>query len=263
MPPPYNVKGILRKNKKTNMESVDLRCLAATVYLLALFVPAYSYGVTFCDTTPSSAVMEGLESLADRETMNLSVLRQSLRDVSDFVNRIGAPANTKQEHESQAEFHAKVSAASGRLGTKPHPRYEVHETRAGFLLSATMPGLRKEDLSIEIVGNSEGHVLDISGGTNHNGTASDTRRKTLTEIFNGELNHTTHHLSPVPGEPTHTALRALFIANDYPKFERRIPIPLRYDISSLEAKYEDGLLVVTMAPLDKKPPNQRLKVVID
>jgi HSP20 family molecular chaperone IbpA len=245
---------------------MHLHRLAAAVYLLAAFVPAYSYGVTFCDSTPSSSsVLKSLESLTDCEPLdNLSLLRQSLRDVSDFAHRIGVQANKKPEHESQA-IHAKVSTASGRLGTKPHPRYEVHETRAGFLLSATMPGLRKEDLSIEIVGNSEGHVLDISGGTNHNGTASDTRRKTLAEIFNGELNHTTHHLSQVPGEPTHThtALRSLFLANDYPKFERRIPIPLHYDISSLEARYEDGLLVVTMAPLAKKPLNQRLKVVVD
>jgi HSP20 family molecular chaperone IbpA len=131
------------------------------------------------------------------------------------------------------------------------------------MLTATMPGLRKEDLSVEIVGNSEGHVLDITGGTHRNGTASETRRQTLTEIFSGAQNHSTHDLSPDHGEPTHIALRTLLMALDYPKFERRIPIPQHFDISSLEAKYEDGLLVVTMAPLAKKAPNQRLKIAID
>ena len=108
------------------------------------------------------------------------------------------------------------------------------------MLLGTLPGLRKEDLSIEVVKSSEGHVLEISG---QSPTSAGSRGP-----------------SPSRADPetrVNPSLRA-----SYSKFEQRIRIPRNIDPSTLQAKYQDGLLVVSMLPLTKTEQSQRQKIAI-
>ena len=104
----------------------------------------------------------------------------------------------------------------------------------------SMPGLRKEDISIEIIENPDGRVLEISGGSNV----------------------TSKDPSPARDGSTPESRPTPKLRTAYAKFDHRVRIPKNIDASSLQAKYEDGLLSITMSPMAKTDLNQRQKIAI-
>jgi HSP20 family protein len=103
------------------------------------------------------------------------------------------------------------------------PRFDLQETSEGVVLTAFTPGLRKEELSIEVVDNENTPYLVIAGESNHTLSKSDADEG-----------------STIAG--TKIPYRA-----SYARFERRIRIPHNVDRSSVKADYQDGMLTVTMS----------------
>ena len=207
---------------------------------LLLLIPSINaLGVSFHGTLPSS-VIHNLESLADLGPVeNMNILRQSMRDIADFAENLMGPAVEAAERRNGISEVKKASGATSHE-LKLRPRFDVQDTKDGFMLFGTLPGLRKEELSLEIVENAEGRVLEITGGSQ---------------------NTTSRSPSPARGD-TSTPETSLKLRAGYAKFERRIRLPQHVDPSTLQAKYEDGLLVVTMRTLAKKDSSQRQKIVI-
>ena len=184
-----------------------------------------------------SAVLHNLAGMDAAE--NLDVLRESLRDVSNFAEQLMSPAF---ESDRRRNGISEVKKASGSTfhELKLRPRFEVQDTKEGFMLIGTLPGLRKEEISLEVVENQEGRFLEIAGGSQQ-----------------------VPSRSPSPARGEAATRQAPKLRAGYAKFERRVQLPQHIDPSTLQAKYEDGLLVVTIYPLAKKDSSQRQKIAIN
>eukprot|EP00961_Rhodomonas_salina_P154471 2080732-Rhodomonas_salina.1 len=117
------------------------------------------------------------------------------------------------------------------------PRFDLQETSEGVVLTAFTPGLRKEELNVEVVETDNAPVLIIAGESNSTVTKSDDQ-----------------------SEGTVAGTVIPFQAK-YAKFERRIRIPQNVDRESVKADYQDGMLTVTMSR-KALPAPQKQKVLI-
>ena len=195
---------------------------------------AQAAGVSFGGLLPT-AVLHNVESRVGLEPVETMDVRESLRDASNFAELLILPAfESDQRRDELCEInrHSGYSFHELRL----RPRFEIQDTNEGFVILGALPGLRREDLSLEILEHQEGHIVAILGGS--------------------PLNHF-HSSSPSREEvPKHMPR----IRAGYAKFERRFRLPQHTDASTLRAKYENGLLVVTLA---KKESVIRHKVTFD
>ena len=159
-----------------------------------------------------------------------------MQDESEFADRLARLRVTtfESKEKSNGSNPPALSDLQCSLGLKP--RFEVRESHDSFLLLGTMPGLRKEELSIELVHGSDGCILEISGAS---------------------LPFTAANQSAHGAEPPTPSIRG-----EYAKFERRARLPQDADLSTLVAKYQDGLLTVTVRPRSHTDPPRRQKVEI-
>ena len=100
----------------------------------------------------------------------------------------------------------------------------------GFVLTAETPGLRKDELKVELVDASDHCVLEVSGQTAVKPAATDAAKDTDADANVGPTD---------AGKPQE--LRATYRA-----FKERVRLPQGVDREAMRAKYEDGLLVVTI-----------------
>ena len=174
-------------------------------------------------------------------------LSNSMRHLTKFADRI---TQTLAEPSSESSDRKNVDASSSKHGRlalhgdnfelQLRPRIDWQETRDGFMLTAATPGLSKEDLAIDVVEADGAHHLEISGQTSSSsgGPASNS-----TEVSSAE------------------ASKPLALRTSYRSFSHRVRLPAGVDRESLKAKYENGLLVVTMHKTSKEAP-QRQRIAI-
>lgn len=103
-------------------------------------------------------------------------------------------------------------------GALQRPSVDVSETEKGFLISADMPGVKKEDLKIEV----KDGILNISGE----------RKKEDSRVENG------------------VSLQERF----YGKYQRSFSLPETVDADSIEASFEHGVLEVMIPKSAKTKP---------
>ena len=184
---------------------------------------------------PSAPLHRGEDSAFDPYD-NFNLLTKSMRQLTKFADRIASTMNDPaQESVDRKLNHSSIETKVGRLSyhgnnveLKLRPRIDWQETREGFVLTAATPGLRKEELAIEIIEASGVYFLEISGQSA--GSSGDSA-KPLT-------------------------LRA-----SYQNFHHKVRLPAGVDRDSLKAVYENGLLVVTIQH-SEKPTSQRHKITI-
>jgi HSP20 family molecular chaperone IbpA len=196
--------------------------LAVAAYLL---VAVDSFWAPISEVKSPRSILHGLEPYADSETLdNLKILRLSTRNALSADDCL-----EKMDYYCGRPSHFTL---------KPRPLFAVQQTKAGFMLYAATPGLCKDDLSIEIVEGTEGHIIDITGGSKHNITSADARStKQFDLVMSGQEN---------------LQLRPPRWAHEYAEFERYTRIPSRFNVTSLQAKFQDGLLILTIDPLTSK-----------
>jgi HSP20 family protein len=100
------------------------------------------------------------------------------------------------------------------------PRVDVHETDTEILIDAELPGIKKDDIKVEVKDN----VLTISGERN-------LEKKSETET-------------------TKT------IERHYGKFERSFGLPETVTTEKVNAKFKDGILTLTLPKAEKAIPKQ-------
>mmetsp|Transcript_3729 Transcript_3729/g.7742 ORF Transcript_3729/g.7742 Transcript_3729/m.7742 type:complete len:223 (+) Transcript_3729:3-671(+) len=113
------------------------------------------------------------------------------------------------------------------------PRFDLRETPEGVLLTAFTPGLRKDQLQVEVVEHNNVPTLVIAGESN-------------STLAGGEGE----------GEST-LAGTVLPYKASYKRFERRIRIPHNVDRSTIKADYNDGMLTVTMSRAAVPTPQKK------
>lgn len=97
------------------------------------------------------------------------------------------------------------------------PELNVYETPKMFEITVELPGMNKEDFEINI----DNNVLTISGE----------RR-----AHNGEENDRRYHR----------------IESRFGRFSRSLPLPNVLDIDQIDAKYENGVLAISIPKLKEK-----------
>jgi len=95
-----------------------------------------------------------------------------------------------------------------------HPRIDLYEDKDNFHFRAELPGLKKEDIHIEL---TEG-VLTLSG---------------------------TRSSYAASGEATRTS-----------QFSRSVSVPSRVQVDRITARYEDGVLTVTLPKAEEVKPRK-------
>jgi HSP20 family protein len=100
------------------------------------------------------------------------------------------------------------------------PDIDLREDENAFVVEADMPGLKKEDIHIEVIDN----VLTVRG-----------ERKEATENKDKNIHR---------------------IERSYGSFQRSIDIPGGFEGDKVEAKFEDGVLRVTLPKRSEQRPKQ-------
>mmetsp|Transcript_18351 Transcript_18351/g.37207 ORF Transcript_18351/g.37207 Transcript_18351/m.37207 type:complete len:229 (-) Transcript_18351:141-827(-) len=175
-----------------------------------------------------------------------SLLRENFRDMERVADGIigtmledGCKSSVCKSNNTTETDQKELSALRG---LQLRPRFDLQETGDGFVLTAFTPGLRKDELTIEVVEHPD---------------------STPVLIIAGESNATSTVGAPTEGDAkmdqdanTIRSARA-----SYSKFERRIRIPKSIDRSSVKADYNDGMLTVSMTRVVQAPA-QSTKVMI-
>jgi HSP20 family protein len=92
-----------------------------------------------------------------------------------------------------------------------NPAVDVHEDKDKFLITAEVPGMKKEDIDISM----EGNTLCICGE----------RKEQRDERSGAEARRSERY---------------------YGRFQRSLALPQTVDVNKIEAKYKDGLLSITL-----------------
>jgi len=100
------------------------------------------------------------------------------------------------------------------------PTIDVYEDRDHLVLKAELPGMKKEDINIQL----QGDVLTLSG------------ERKEEEVFDKA--------------ETYRAERFLG------KFQRSLTLPVSVDASKVQASYKDGILAVTLPKAEEAKPKQ-------
>lgn len=100
------------------------------------------------------------------------------------------------------------------------PTLDVYEDRDHLVLKAELPGMKKEDINIQL----HGDVLTLSG------------ERKEEEVFDKA--------------ETYRAERFLG------KFQRSLTLPVSVDASKVQASYKDGILTVTLPKAEEAKPKQ-------
>jgi HSP20 family protein len=137
-----------------------------------------------------------------------------------------------QEKSNTGSMHSNSKDSDPSLELKP--RFEVRESKESFVLLGTMPGLRKDEMSVELIHGSDGCVLEVTGVSVPLAADAD---------------------APASGGGT------MSIGGEYARFERRVRLPHDAETGATLARYKDGLLTVTVPRRQKDPP-RREKVEI-
>lgn len=104
------------------------------------------------------------------------------------------------------------------------PRVDVLEKNNAFELQMALPGLNKEQISIDV----EGEQITVSG------------ERKLAETSENEK----HHL----------------IENYYGKFSRTFTLPENVDKENVEAKFENGILQIVLPKVEVKTNKSAVKI---
>eukprot|EP00281_Chroomonas_sp_CCMP1168_P026182 CAMPEP_0206233802 /NCGR_PEP_ID=MMETSP0047_2-20121206/12218_1 /ASSEMBLY_ACC=CAM_ASM_000192 /TAXON_ID=195065 /ORGANISM="Chroomonas mesostigmatica_cf, Strain CCMP1168" /LENGTH=227 /DNA_ID=CAMNT_0053657779 /DNA_START=136 /DNA_END=819 /DNA_ORIENTATION=+ len=172
---------------------------------------------------------------ADRTFRRLDHMMSNLAQVADPQD----PAR-----ESPSLRGGEKNETSSAVATKPHhknlelrlrPTFEWKETDNGFLLTGAMPGLSKDELSVEVVESPH------RGGGAYVVVTGETKKETKT-----------------PEGQAPVEIRAT-----YKKFEQRVKLPEGVDKESLTAKYEDGMLQIHIAYPKEAERSERKKITIN
>ena len=166
-------------------------------------------------------------------------LARSMRQLTNYADQILGSADVDAEQRAisgntsaDSRKRKAAEAPTSHLHLPLHPRITWREDASGFLLTAETPGLRKDELKVEVVDASDHAVLEVSGETEARPAAIDAAKAS-------DADATADAGKADAGKPHE--VRATYRA-----FKERVRLPQGVDREAMRAKYEDGLLVVTM-----------------
>ena len=177
-------------------------------------------------------------------------LARSMRQLTNYADQILGLADVDAEQRAisgntsaDSRKRKAAEAPTAHLHLPLHPRITWREDASGFLLTAETPGLRKDELKVEVLDASDHAVLEVSGETAARPAAIDAAKAS-------DADATADAGKADTGKPHE--VRATYRA-----FKERVRLPQGVDREAMRAKYEDGLLVVTMPRLQAEGVKRR------
>eukprot|EP00752_Nemacystus_decipiens_P010196 g9086.t1 len=125
------------------------------------------------------------------------------------------------------------SSGSNAVGRFSGMNVDFHETTNGFQLTADLPGMKQEDISVDV--DNESGVLTVTGE----------RKNEREETSDGEDGKRKYH----------------FVERSYGKMTRSVRLPETADASNASAGYTSGVLTVTF-PKKESPAARRLQIPV-
>ena len=184
---------------------------------------------------------------------NYNALTHSMRDLTRYANHIArALAEPSQTEHTKAAFtnkkadqnqQASTAVVPRALQLQLRPRIDWRETADGFVLTAATPGLRKDELKVEVVDASGESFIEIAGQTV---TAADSNSKEGADAPDNQKE----------------ASKPLELRATYGSFSERVRLPQGVNREAMRATYEDGLLVVSI-PRVKKDNVKRQRIAVN
>ena len=209
-------------------------------------------------TIPCSYSPLLLSSSSPRDAYdNFDTLTRSMQDLTSYADLIARALAADAAHNRAADKTRKKScpdpasidakappAAAQALRLLLRPRIDWRETADGFVLTAATPGLRKDELQVDVLDATDGAYIEIAGKT---ADPQDSHGKQATDADKA---------GDAGDAQTPRQLRAM-----YRGFSERVRLPAGVDRDAMRATYEDGLLVVTM-PRKRADEMKRQKITI-
>eukprot|EP00904_Undaria_pinnatifida_P009085 jgi/Undpi1/5306/HiC_scaffold_2.g00587.m1 len=130
-------------------------------------------------------------------------------------------------------------AASGVQDGRFGMHLDFHETENGFELTADLPGVRKDDITVDV--DRESGVLTVSGERKSN------REEKSEGGGDGEGGDRKYH----------------FVERSYGKTTRSIRLPETADFSKANAEYTSGVLTLTFPKKEVAETARRIKIPIE
>lgn len=180
--------------------------------------------------------------------------READRMMSELieVGEIGPVANATADDAGSSPAPSKdgrVVSKDASFQLRLRPSFDVQERPDAFVLTASTPGLSKDDLTVDILDGEDGATyLVVSGQTSSASKGPDAGPSAAESSADKEASTLTSH-------PTLTSLKA-----SYSKFERKIKLPQTVDRKLIKASYDQGLLNVF---IPKIGPKEKVKLRVD
>ena len=181
---------------------------------------------------------------------NFDTLTRSMRDLTsyaDLLSRVLAqqsPATGKRRHAMAEKTFSQNNPKEHPLDLPLRPLIDWRETADGFVLTAATPGLRKDELRVELLDASGDAYIEIA---RHDPPAASPR-----DDKDGSN-------KAEPADKQHA--KPLEARARYGSFSERVRLPRGVDRDAMRARYEDGLLVVTI-PRSKPEGEKRRSIAI-
>lgn len=212
----------------------------ATEYILCETLP-YRYSPR---SAPSGSALHPYD--------NYDTLTRSMRELTRYADHIARALADKKEVSAaskQTPTDSKLAAASQSPSTHLldlllHPSIDWKETADGFVLTAATPGLRKEELKVELLEASDAWYIEVAC-------------QTAAALSHQPKDDSNNSQAPQPNnksEPLEPRLR-------YASFSEKVRLPRGVDREAMRATYDNGLLVVTI-PRAKAEGVKRQKIAI-
>ncbi|CAG8699761.1 32553_t:CDS:2 [Gigaspora margarita] len=137
--------------------------------------------------------------------------------------------------------------ASSVLNGYFRPSVDVSETDKNYIIEAEVPGMKKDDLSVEFVDNT----LTLKGKIEKSNVRGDDQLRTVDTTQSGEskvaANTTTSDVIFEHPEPTYwTSERVLG------SFQRSFTLPNNADKENVKAQYKDGILSIIVPKVERQ-----------
>ena len=184
---------------------------------------------------------------------SLDVLSKSMRHLTDMADRLADPHNKRpstapSKQQAISETRKPDGAILHQLALQP--RFDVRETSDGLIVIGATPGLSKDELSVEVVELGSGKVLEVRG---ESGKAAAEQPPSAPADFSAPVSSSASQTAPI-SSPS--------ISMSYERFQHFVVLPGHLDPQTLQARYRDGLLVVTIGRRKDQEPG-RLKFAIE
>ena len=201
------------------------------------------------------------DNLAFRDAFDsFDHITRSVQDLTRYADRI-AQALAQPDNQSLDTRPAAAEEVSRKRKATPmpsadglrqalRPRITWTNTSDRFVLTATTPGLRKDELNVEVLDVSGQAYLEVSGQT------AARRSSTAADEANSGSDKAAACGSDKADKGSLQELPATYRA-----FKERVLLPEGVDREAMLARYEDGLLVVTM-PRAKAESVRRQSIAI-